>query len=143
MESPITAKAALLQALVSGPGYGLDLIQRIQTSTGGRLTLAQGSVYPALKALEWDGLAESYDGTPTPERGGRPRRYFKLSVRGVQVAAEHRAIVSEVFHLVPEVPVTQITAPVHTDKSATTFWVLVHAIQQRMMGVKKHSKKEG
>ena len=139
MESPITAKAALLQVLVSGPGYGLDLIQRIQTVTGGKLTLAQGSVYPALKDLEWAGLAESYDGTPTPERGGRPRRYFKLSARGLQAAMEHRATVPEVLGLVPEGSVTRVPPP---DTSATTFWVLVHAIQQIMTGSGKGPKKE-
>lgn len=35
VSAPLNAKAALLQALVSGPGYGLELIQRVAEQTGG------------------------------------------------------------------------------------------------------------
>lgn len=102
MESPITAKAALLQALISGPGYGLDLIERVQKHTQGTVTLGQGSVYPALRDLEREGLLESYEGDPTPERGGRPRRYYRLSALGAKAAMEQRAVVG-LFGLLPGV----------------------------------------
>lgn len=142
MESPLTAKAALLQALAHGSGFGLDLIQRVQQLTGGKLTLGQGSVYPALKDLEWDGLAESYDGAPTPERGGRPRRYFKLTPRGFQLAREHRAIAAELFGLVPAEALTKPAPPTPPpDTSATTFWILVQAIQHMMKRTPKAPKK--
>ena len=103
MDSPITAKAALLQALASGPGYGLDLIERVEKRTRGALILGQGSVYPALRDLEREGLLDSYEGPPTPERGGRPRRYYKLSAFGERVAAEQTIVVSQIFGLLPEV----------------------------------------
>jgi PadR family transcriptional regulator PadR len=99
MEPPITAKAALLQALVSGPGYGLDLIERVQTQTKGKLVLGQGSVYPALRDLERDGLLESYESEPLPERGGRPRRYFKLTTLGTRKAREQRLTIARLFDL--------------------------------------------
>ncbi len=94
-------KAALLQALISAPGYGLDLIERVRMQTKGEIVLGQGSVYPALRGMEREGLVESYEGEPIPERGGRPRRYYKLNAHGARVAREQRAVVFEVFELLP------------------------------------------
>ncbi|AKI98587.1 Hypothetical protein AA314_00214 [Archangium gephyra] len=47
-------------------------------------------MYPALKALEREGLLRSFDGDPMPERGGRPRRYYELTGEGRKVAREQR-----------------------------------------------------
>ena len=102
MESPVTAKAALLQALASGPGYGLDLIERVKKQTNMAVELGQGSVYPALRDLEEDGLLESYEGEPMPERGGRPRRYDKLTALGAKAAMVQREVVFGLFGM-PEV----------------------------------------
>ncbi len=97
MESPVTAKAALLQALISGPGYGLDLIERVKKQTKGAVELGQGSVYPALRDLEHDGLLESYEGEAPPERGGRPRRYYKLTALGAKAATAQQEVVFGLF----------------------------------------------
>jgi DNA-binding PadR family transcriptional regulator len=48
----VTARTAILQALRQGPGYGRLLMRLVSTATGGRASLAPGSVYPTLKALE-------------------------------------------------------------------------------------------
>jgi PadR family transcriptional regulator, regulatory protein PadR len=90
MDVPISAKTALLQALIAGDGYGLDLIERVKDRTGGQIVLGQGSVYPALRELERDGLATSYESEPLPERGGRPRRYYRITGEGRKVAALQR-----------------------------------------------------
>ena len=100
METPITAKAAILQALISGRGYGLDLIERVKERTGGHLILSQGSVYPALRALEREGLVESYEGDPSPERNGRPRRYYELTAEGLRMARTQHQIVSGLFQAI-------------------------------------------
>jgi len=72
----ISAKTALLAALVSGPGFGLELIERVLKCSGGRVALNQGSAYPALRALEREGMVKSYEGEANAERGGRPRIYY-------------------------------------------------------------------
>lgn len=90
MESPITPKGAILQALIRGESYALKLIDRVGELTGGEIKLHQGSVYPALKALEKAGMVTSYRGEPLPERGGRPRIYYRLTGAGSEVAMNHR-----------------------------------------------------
>ena len=94
----VTTKTALLQALISGPGFGLELIERVEKRTNGKVSLHQGSIYPALRDMERDGLLESYDGEEViPERGGRPRRYYKLTGKGYQAATEQRTAISWLF----------------------------------------------
>ena len=99
MSSPITVPSALLQALIRGPNYGLALIERVEEQTNKQIKLHQGSVYPALRALEEEGLVRSYDGEPVPERGGRPRRYYELTGKGQQAAMEQREVVAQLFGL--------------------------------------------
>ena len=90
MDTPISARTAILMSLIGGRGFGLEIIQRVRERSNGKIILNEGSVYPALKALERDGLLRSYDGEPMPERGGRPRRYYELTGEGRRVATEQR-----------------------------------------------------
>lgn len=82
----LDTRTALLQALVQGESYGLELIERIREMTNGRFVPLQGSVYPVLRELEREGLLSSHDGAPLSERGGRPRRYYELTAEGRRVA---------------------------------------------------------
>ena len=98
MDPPITAKAALLQTLAwTGPGFGLDLIARVKTLTRGTVELGQGSVYPALRDLEQEGLVEACEGEQVLERGGRPRQHYRITERGRRVAKGHAEIVMGLF----------------------------------------------
>lgn len=75
-----TTVAAILEELAtSGPGYGPELMQRINGWTNGAVVLGQWSIYPALRDLERQGLLRSWDGETTPERAGRPRRYYEVT----------------------------------------------------------------
>lgn len=91
MDTPISARTAILMSLMGGRGFGLEIIERVRERTNGKICLNEGSVYPALKALEREGLLRSFDGEPLPERGGRPRRYYELTGEGRRVAREQRA----------------------------------------------------
>ncbi len=75
-----------MQALISGRGYGLELIERVEARSKGQIVLRQGSLYPALRELEDEGMLRSYDGEPMQERGGRPRRYYELTAEGAREA---------------------------------------------------------
>jgi PadR family transcriptional regulator PadR len=82
----VDTKIALLQVFVEGDSYGLAAIERVGKMTNGVVRLVQGRVYPALRELEAEGLLESYEGEPMPERGGRPRRYYHITAKGRRVA---------------------------------------------------------
>ena len=61
-------------------GYGVAVQEEIQKRT--RRRIAFGTVYAALARLEAKGLAASRLGDPTPERGGRRKRYFTILPAG-------------------------------------------------------------
>ena len=48
--------ALLLAALEDGPRHGYAVIEALRQSTGGRLDLPTGTIYPALHRLEAAGL---------------------------------------------------------------------------------------
>ena len=77
-----TVRAALLAELLHSEGFGLDLIERVEKRTKGKVRLHRASIYPELRDMERGGLLSSYESEPLPERGGRPRRYYKLAAEG-------------------------------------------------------------
>src|SRR5262245_17928079 len=66
--------------------YGVPISQEIEEHSG--QDVAVGSVYAALERLEERGLVVSRVGEPTPERGGRAKRYFKVTGRGLRVVQQ-------------------------------------------------------
>jgi PadR family transcriptional regulator PadR len=82
----VTARTAVLQALRNGPAYGRLLMQRAREATGGRVSLAPGSVYPVLRALERSRLVRKWTVVAGRARGGRSRTYYELTASGVREA---------------------------------------------------------
>lgn len=101
MESPVSTKAAILAALMRGKSYGLEIIDKVRDRTDGTVILTEGNVYPKLREMERDGLLRSFDGDPTPERGGRPRRYYELTGEGRRAATDQRTAVIGLMDLHP------------------------------------------
>ena len=87
----LTARSVLLLALRQGPGYGRQLMRCIRTATGGRASLAPGSVYPALRALAEARLVRKWTVVEGRARGGRARTYYELTVPGVRTADSEAA----------------------------------------------------
>ena len=92
----VTTRAALLQALRQGPGYGQQLMRRVEALTQGRASLAPGSVYPALQALKRARLVRAWTVIPGRTRGGRARSYYELTVAGVREAESDRAALAAI-----------------------------------------------
>jgi PadR family transcriptional regulator PadR len=71
--------------------YGVPIARTIEQTTGKRVILA--SVYNTLERLEEKGLVRSSVGDPTPERGGRAKRYFVITTAGSrEVKAAKKAL---------------------------------------------------
>ena len=66
--------------------YGVLISEDIAEQSGHDVAL--GSVYAALERLEDRRLVTSSVGEPTPERGGRAKKYFKVTAKGIEVVRE-------------------------------------------------------
>jgi PadR family transcriptional regulator PadR len=66
--------------------YGVPIHREIVERTG--RDVAIGAVYATLDRLERKGFVSSRAGEPTPERGGRAKRYFRIEAPGVSALDE-------------------------------------------------------
>jgi PadR family transcriptional regulator PadR len=76
---------------LSDRAYGVTVRQEIEVRIGREVSI--GAIYATLDRLEAKGYVKSQLGDPTPERGGRAKRFFRVTAKGiVAVNRSHRAI---------------------------------------------------
>jgi PadR family transcriptional regulator len=68
--------------------YGVPIRLEIERRTGRSLTV--GALYRTLDRLEAKGYVTSWFGDPTPERGGRSKRYFRVRPVGLRTLRASR-----------------------------------------------------
>ena len=68
--------------------YGLAIKDELEAVAG--RSPSSGGLYTTLDRLERKGLVESYAGEGTEERGGRPRRYVRVTAEGKALLARSR-----------------------------------------------------
>lgn len=96
MASPTSLTGVLiLQALAEGYKFGFD----VMSVTG----LPSGTIYPALRRLEWLGLVTSdWEQEVDARKSGRPkRRYYKLTQDGRRQLKESEARIRALGRLLP------------------------------------------
>ena len=76
----------LLAALRSRSMHGYAIIEYVRQASSGQFDYAEGTIYPALRRLEDDGLLRSRWG----ETDGRRRRIYDISAQGKKALAGHR-----------------------------------------------------
>jgi|ERR1019366_3287512 PadR family transcriptional regulator PadR len=73
--------------------YGVTVRQEIEARIGRDVSI--GAIYATLDRLEAKGYVKSQLSDPTPERGGRSKRYFRVSAKGLAaVNRTHKALQS-------------------------------------------------
>ena len=77
-----------LARLGADEAYGMAIVDEIGRRTGRDVSV--GAVYSALDRLERKGLLVSSVGDPSPERGGRARRFYGLREEGREALVDAR-----------------------------------------------------
>jgi DNA-binding PadR family transcriptional regulator len=70
--------------------YGVEILRYVSEKTGKEWSI--GSVYVPLDRLARAGYVESYQGEPTQKRGGKRKRYFKITPAGVRRLRETKRL---------------------------------------------------
>lgn len=78
--------ALILSVISRGPMHGYAVIEELRARSAGKLTLPEGTVYPALHRLERGGLLSS-----AWSDGGRRRRVYTLTRAGERELGVRRA----------------------------------------------------
>jgi len=74
--------------------YGVTIRREIEARTG--RSVAIGALYTALDRLERKGYVASEMSDPTPQRGGRSKRHFRVKAAGIGALKEARDVLGRV-----------------------------------------------
>ncbi len=86
----------LLAMARAGEGaYAVSIHDEILQTTGRSVSIP--AVYVTLSRLEKKGLVTSWMGEPSPTRGGRAKRYFKLSDKGRAALETSRTVLDRLW----------------------------------------------
>ena len=80
--------------------YGVPISREIEEQSDREVSL--GSVYAALERLEEKGFVNSVLGEPTPERGGRAKKFFKVTGKGLRELRDTRRALKNLWHGIPQ-----------------------------------------
>lgn len=79
--------------------YGVPVAREIEAVTGRQLTRA--AVYTALDRLERTGLVTSTLGDPTPQRGGRAKRFLRVTGKGLRAVRHTKQAFTALWNGIP------------------------------------------
>jgi PadR family transcriptional regulator PadR len=88
-----------VSALPAGT-YAVPVQQFLEARTGRRVVM--GAVYAALGRLEDKGFVRSVLGPPTGRRGGKPKRLFTVTARGLRTARDLHGVRAQIWRLIEE-----------------------------------------
>jgi DNA-binding PadR family transcriptional regulator len=80
--------------------YGVPISRELELQRGRDVSV--GSVYAALERMEGKGLVSSSLGDPTPERGGKAKRFFRVTKEGLRQVHETRRVLTRLWRSLPE-----------------------------------------
>jgi DNA-binding PadR family transcriptional regulator len=84
---------ALLRVGADQYAAGLDVGRTIEARTG--RVISPGAIYTGLKRLESRRLVTSRLGEPSPERGGKRRRLYRITAQGARMLATSHAALGD------------------------------------------------
>ena len=86
---------------LGGDAYGVSIRRHLAQRSGRRLSL--GAVYGSLGRLTQTGLLAGKLGDPTPARGGRRKRFFRLTPKGKSALREAKRRDERLWGRVPAI----------------------------------------
>jgi DNA-binding PadR family transcriptional regulator len=78
----------ILSLLKEQPMYGYQMVQFVNARSGGRLEWREGTLYPTLHRLEGQKLIRAKWQQAAGAEGGRQRKYYFLTPRGLAELAK-------------------------------------------------------
>ncbi len=75
--------------------YGVEILRFLSEKTGNGWSI--GSIYIPLDRLARMGYVDTFQGEPTAERGGKSKRFYRISEKGMQALAENRKVSEDLW----------------------------------------------
>ena len=96
------AEELILLAILSlgDNAYGISILEFLHAKTGNIWSFAQ--IYDPLDKLTRKGYVKKRKGGSTPERGGRPKSFYRLTEEGRAALLEIRRVQDAVWDSIPK-----------------------------------------
>lgn len=85
----------VLLVLVDSDNYGYGIVKELRERSGGRIDLLPGNFYTVIQRMERDGLVGPSPEPPADNTPGKPRRLYRITELGRDVAAAEAARLDE------------------------------------------------
>ena len=85
---------------IGDDSYGVPIAREIEQTA--KRTVLLGAIYTCLDRLEQNGLVTSTYGDPTPERGGRAKRFFKITAKGLKAVKDTQRAFTALWSGIPQ-----------------------------------------
>ena len=85
---------------IGDDAYGVPIATEIEQTA--KRSVLLGAIYTCLDRLEANGLVTSSYGDPTPERGGRAKRFFKVTSKGLKAVKDTQRAFTALWSGIPQ-----------------------------------------
>jgi len=85
---------------IGDQAYGVPIARELGDT--GERTVVLSAVYAALDRLEANGLVSSTIGEPTPARGGRAKRFFRVTSAGLKAVKQTQRALTQLWTGLPQ-----------------------------------------
>ncbi|RKN77970.1 PadR family transcriptional regulator [Ulvibacterium marinum] len=90
----------LAVCILDGEGYGISVKKEVERHSGRSILL--GAVHITLYRLQDKGLLQSKIGGSTVKRGGRSKRFFKITDSGLKHLKAAQEVRQKMWELIPQ-----------------------------------------
>jgi len=80
--------------------YGVEILHFVSEKTGNEWSI--GSIYVPLDRLVRLGYLDTFQGEPTARRGGRSKRFYRITQLGIETLLENRKVSDDLWGGIPE-----------------------------------------
>ena len=86
--------------ILNDNAYGVTIQEDIDQRM--KRKISRGALHTALTRLEEKGLISSTYGEPTAERGGRRKRYYEVTQKGISSLQEAKELRQNMWEIIPQ-----------------------------------------
>lgn len=86
--------------ILNNQAYGVSIQQEMESRLG--RSISMGAIHAALTRMEDKGYLRSYAGESTPDRVGRPKRFFEITALGKKAVTHSKATRDEFWNAIPK-----------------------------------------
>ncbi|MEP3388765.1 MAG: helix-turn-helix transcriptional regulator [Reichenbachiella sp.] len=91
----------LTVGVLYGEAYGVSIKKEIESRL--QRNVSVGALQSALNRLETKGYLQSEEGESTSERGGRPKRFFRITAQGKRAIEDTKEMRNQLYNAIPNI----------------------------------------